>query len=255
MPLNDVCPITQMQQREFVLLLHPLLSRKLRRSMASLIPHPPLLAHTIYQALVFDAAMREQGFHLEGTTSEERSGAGTATKSWTGISDVILGNQEWFEAWLAGEKKFAEDQYHAIISAPEAWTIDDAAEEESQDFQPTTSARRLKALIEQITGMLGAYCLLWGSVKFELQIVILRYPTWSNGLVSSQRYNLPYLIYIMIVLRLHLTRTRPCLPRSFVQFLARCRRRSEAERKEALILMLAGSLAALTVSNDCARLS
>ena len=127
--------------------------------MASLISHPPLLAHTIYQALVFDAAMREQEFQLEGTTSEEQSGTGTDAKSWSGISDVILGNQEWFEAWLAGEKKFAEDQYHAIISAPEAWTIDDDAEEESQDFQPTTSARRLKALIEQITGMLDACCI------------------------------------------------------------------------------------------------
>lgn len=121
--------------------------------MASLIPHPPLLAHTIYQALVFDAAMREQGFQLEGTSSEEGSGTATEDETWVGISDVILGNQEWFEAWLGGEKKFAEDQYHAIISAPEAWTIDDAAEEESQDFKPTTSARRLKALIEQITGM------------------------------------------------------------------------------------------------------
>ncbi len=122
--------------------------------MASLILHPPLLAHTIYQALVFDAAMREQGFQLEGTSSEEGSGAATEPKSWVGISDVILGNQEWFEAWLGGEKKFTEDQYHAIIGAPEAWTIvDDAAEEENQDFKPTTSAMRLKALIEQITGM------------------------------------------------------------------------------------------------------
>ncbi|KAK2461679.1 hypothetical protein APHAL10511_006142 [Amanita phalloides] len=137
---------------EFILLLLPLLSRKLRRSMPSLIPHPPLLAHTIYQALMFDAAMREQGFRLEGTSSEEQSEADTNIKSWAGISDVILGNQEWFEAWLAGERKFAEDQYLAIISSPEAWIIvGDTDEEENQDFKPTTSARRLKVLIEQIT--------------------------------------------------------------------------------------------------------
>jgi hypothetical protein len=89
------CPF----QREFTLLLFPLLSRKLRRSMPSLLPHPPLLAHTIYQALVFDAAVAEDGFSLAGT-----SAAGENAK-WDGVSDVILGKEEWFAAWMDGEKQ------------------------------------------------------------------------------------------------------------------------------------------------------
>ena len=121
--------------------------------MPSLIPHAPLLAHTIYQALVFDATMREQGFQLEGTSSQQESEEGVKIKSWSGISDVILGNPEWFATWLTGEKKFAEDQYLAIISAPEAWNIiDDDDGESGQDLKPTTSVRRLKVLVEQITG-------------------------------------------------------------------------------------------------------
>ncbi|KAJ7923065.1 TIP-1 family-domain-containing protein [Mycena leptocephala] len=139
------CPF----QREFTLLLFPLLSRKLRRSMPSLLPHPPLLAHTIYQALVFDAAVAEDGFSLAGT-----SAAGENAK-WDGVSDVILGKEEWFAAWMDGEKQFAEGQYHEIIGAVDAWHIaEDEGGEESghlRDLRSTSSARRLKALVEQVT--------------------------------------------------------------------------------------------------------
>ncbi|KAF7367286.1 hypothetical protein MSAN_00790600 [Mycena sanguinolenta] len=136
--------------REFTLLLFPLLSRKLRRSMSTLLPHPPLLAHTIYQALIFDAAINETGFDLAGT-----SAARETSDKWNGISDVILGKEEWFVAWMDGEKQFAENQYHEIISAIDAWQI--AAEEGGEEaghlreLRSTTSARRLKALVEQVT--------------------------------------------------------------------------------------------------------
>ncbi|KAF8640664.1 hypothetical protein AX17_000321 [Amanita inopinata Kibby_2008] len=137
--------------REFVFLLLPMLSRKLRHTIPSLLPHPPLLAHTIYQSLLFDASLREQGFQLHGTSSQK--GNADSSKPWAGISEVVLGSSNWFESWLAGENKFAEDQYQTIISSPDAWTIVDDSDEDpsAQDFKPTTSARRIKALIEQIT--------------------------------------------------------------------------------------------------------
>ncbi|KAJ7293754.1 TIP-1 family-domain-containing protein [Mycena rebaudengoi] len=137
--------------REFTLLLFPLLSRKLRRSMPSLLPHPPLLAHTIYQALTFDAAVAEDGFSLAGTSAE------TADKAdkWDGISEVILGREDWFAAWMDGEKKFAESQYHEIIGAADAWHIAEDEEEEdsghTRELKSTSSARRIKALVEQVT--------------------------------------------------------------------------------------------------------
>ncbi|KAF7340034.1 hypothetical protein MVEN_01921300 [Mycena venus] len=137
--------------REFTLLLFPLLSRKLRRSMPSLLPRPPLLAHTIYQALVFDAAVTENGFSLAGTSAA----AGETSDTWDGVSDVILGKEEWFAAWMDGEKQFAEEQYHEIISAIDAWHIaeDEGGEEAGhlRDLRSTSSARRLKALVEQVT--------------------------------------------------------------------------------------------------------
>ena len=140
--------------------------------MPAVLPHPPLLAHTIYQALAFDDALRDTGFSLEGTLAPPE----LASEGWQGTSDIILGSKEWFDAWLEGERKceylailctlkkclprlndpVAEDQYHDIISASDAWHLSDDVDEETineKDVRSTNSARRVKALIEQITGM------------------------------------------------------------------------------------------------------
>jgi hypothetical protein len=88
-------------QREFTLLLLPILSRKLKHTTPSLLPHPSLLAHTIYQGLSFDAAIVEEGFQLQATSAAR----GDHEDKWKGVSEVILGNIEWFESWLNGERK------------------------------------------------------------------------------------------------------------------------------------------------------
>ena len=74
---------------------------KLKRSVPSLLPHPPVLAHTIYQAISFDGAIREEGFGLSGTSAEVSQGK----DEWKGISDAVLGRSDWFNAWLQGEKQ------------------------------------------------------------------------------------------------------------------------------------------------------
>ncbi|KAG5650284.1 hypothetical protein H0H81_012762 [Sphagnurus paluster] len=135
---------------EFTYLLLPILSRKLKKTVPLLLPHPSLLAHTIYQALTFDAALAQEGFLIQGTSASNKS-----SDKWEGASEVILGNAEWFESWLLGEQKFAEDQYHDAISAADAWliAIDDVHEDEvhSRDVKSTNSARRICSLIEQVT--------------------------------------------------------------------------------------------------------
>jgi RAD50-interacting protein 1 len=79
--------------------------------MPSLLSHPSLLAHTIYQSLSFDAALIEKGFALSGTSAtrgemrDSQGRSGDLAEKWTGVSEVILGRKEWFNAWLAGEKK------------------------------------------------------------------------------------------------------------------------------------------------------
>lgn len=154
--------------------------------MPLLLPHPPVLAHTIYQAISFDGALREEGFDLTGTSAEVSQGK----SEWKGISDTVLGRSDWFSAWLQGEKQctsftypgnlsfegsdgcplfvlrdfryhfghlvsVALDQYHASLTSGDPWRmVDDQGDEstQEQDLRPTNSARRVKALIEQVTG-------------------------------------------------------------------------------------------------------
>lgn len=117
-----------------------------------------------------------------GTSDENKSGE---APKWDGISDVILGRKEWFEAWVEGEKQcrsflniyrniifinascsVAMNQYMEIISASDAWLISDDSDDTPTDDPDTTnggpriahpqlkstnSARRVKHLVEQIT--------------------------------------------------------------------------------------------------------
>jgi RAD50-interacting protein 1 len=68
-----------------------------------------LLAHTIYQSLIFDNAVRESGFSLKTTTGANPDNTdhnpSKKSYSWEGLSNVILGKQEWFDAWVDGESK------------------------------------------------------------------------------------------------------------------------------------------------------
>ncbi|KAE9384737.1 hypothetical protein BT96DRAFT_1026812 [Gymnopus androsaceus JB14] len=72
--------------REFTHLLLPLLTNKLRRTVPPLLAHPSLLAHTIYQSLSFDNALKGEGFEPDGTLGCSRGGS---AESWADISDVI----------------------------------------------------------------------------------------------------------------------------------------------------------------------
>lgn len=102
-------------QREFSLLTLPLLARKLNRTVPSLLKRPSLLAHTIYEALAFDAALVEAGFCLAGTSAdkhEPNDGSQEGNDKWDGMSEVILGQKEWFDAWIEGERKCELSSFH-----------------------------------------------------------------------------------------------------------------------------------------------
>lgn len=68
--------------------------------MPKLLARPALLAHTIYQSLVFDSSLRELGYEFEEVESKNDEDMERG-----GISRIILDQKEWFDAWLEGEKK------------------------------------------------------------------------------------------------------------------------------------------------------
>ncbi|SPO24350.1 uncharacterized protein UTRI_03618 [Ustilago trichophora] len=117
-------------------LLHGLLiplRRKLASTMPSLLDHPSLLAHTVFQALTFDAEVAET-FPPSLTVI---GGAGTRK-----ISDDILDNSNWFNRWLDGEKDFALRRFEEIMNSPDAWAIgssDSLADDDEQVFYSSLS--------------------------------------------------------------------------------------------------------------------
>ncbi|CAK9780171.1 hypothetical protein CC85DRAFT_270800 [Cutaneotrichosporon oleaginosum] len=132
---------------ELTMLLFPILLTFLRTRMPHLVSHPALLAHTVYQTVLFDDAVREGGFDLSRTSIY----CGLEAE-WDGLASVILGEGDWFNQWLAGEKRFAETQLHEIISSPTAWIISDTRDDEDDLTVPATeSARQVRALLESIT--------------------------------------------------------------------------------------------------------
>ncbi|EST05340.1 RINT-1/TIP-1 [Kalmanozyma brasiliensis GHG001] len=115
-------------------LLHGLLTplrRKLASTMPSLLDHPSLLAHTVFQSLTFDADLCST-FPPSLTVLHS---AGTRK-----LSDDILDNPLWFNRWLDGEKQFALRRFEEIIDAPDAWAIgssDSLADDDT--FFPSSS--------------------------------------------------------------------------------------------------------------------
>ncbi|KAI0320451.1 RINT-1 family protein [Amylostereum chailletii] len=173
--------------REFTANLFPLLTRRLNRSMSSLLARPSLLAHTIYQALAFDASLREEGFSPSGTIS----GRSADTKEWEGISSLVLERKEWFDRWLDAEKIFAMDQYNEIISAPDAWTVADEAidgqdgDSSETELRPTVSARRLKALVEQVTDRYSPLPQFGQRMRFLISVQLPLLESYHDRISSS----------------------------------------------------------------------
>ncbi|GAA5884946.1 hypothetical protein JCM6882_007164 [Rhodosporidiobolus microsporus] len=143
---------------EFTTLLLPPLSARLRHHLPQLLSMPPVLAHTVYQVVEFDQQLRGRGYRPRTIPTVLREGEEVPEYEeegeWEGLSETILGRQEWFERWVEGEREFFDQRYFEAIGAPDAWHIipeeDYDAGEGGSGTRPTNSALRVKELAEQL---------------------------------------------------------------------------------------------------------
>ncbi|GAA6035080.1 hypothetical protein JCM8097_002174 [Rhodosporidiobolus ruineniae] len=142
---------------EFTTLLLPPLASRLRHHLPQLFSMPPVLAHTVYQVVEFDQQLRGRGYRPRSYPTVLREGDEVEPEEgeWEGLSETILGRQEWFERWLEGEREFFDQRYYDAIGAPDAWHVvseeDYDAGEGGSGTRPTNSALRVKELAEQLT--------------------------------------------------------------------------------------------------------
>ncbi|CAO1635094.1 unnamed protein product [Sympodiomycopsis kandeliae] len=154
-----------------------------------------IMAHTVSELIRFDDELDDQ---LPSTfiSSEEvfaRSGP-------VRLSEEILNNQEWFDAWLQGERDSAFENLERILDDGDAWTIgathsdgiDDeeesdprvgswaaaaaAANSPSKDGKTTRSARSIVTELQNLTTTYTPLPTLSQRLRFvtEIQLPILR---------------------------------------------------------------------------------
>lgn len=91
--------------------LLPLPLALLRHRFPYLLDHPALLAHTVYQTVVFDDSIRQNGFEYARTWKALHArlyvddNAPQEDSEWMGLTEEVLSTEDWFERWLSGEKK------------------------------------------------------------------------------------------------------------------------------------------------------
>ncbi|GAA5797912.1 hypothetical protein HPULCUR_003308 [Helicostylum pulchrum] len=115
-------------------------SRKLQKTMPQLLNHPSWLSHTIHQVLEFDQSLQDE-FAYDG---------------YMELSQSVLGNYSWFNAWFNAEKSFSQSRYDEIMLDRQAFDIyaEDDMEKSTLETHPikrTKSAVRLINLLENIT--------------------------------------------------------------------------------------------------------
>ncbi|CEP12104.1 hypothetical protein [Parasitella parasitica] len=118
------------------------ITRKLEHTMPQLLNQSNWLSHTIHQVLEFDKSLQEEfAYDQYGT-----------------LSNVILGNSVWFDAWFQAEKSFAQARYDEILLDNQAFDIyaeDDFDKSQQQSnnkpVNRTKSVVILTNLLENIT--------------------------------------------------------------------------------------------------------
>lgn len=138
---------------EFIVAFLPSIRRKMFSLFLEVADSPQLLSHLVYEAVMFDNALKEKYYFLP-----------YGRQSWRGISGDLLSNEDWFQKWQAVENASAIERYEEIIDSTDAFELDfDSVD--SNETKPTESAINLKDLLETITEHYASLT----SVKFRLR--------------------------------------------------------------------------------------
>ncbi|KAK4250015.1 RINT1-like protein [Corynascus novoguineensis] len=122
----------------FITSMLPVMREKIALTIAETSGDTVFLSSLLSQLMTFDERLRS-GFAYDGGDIEE---------GWAGLTSKVL--SQHFRTWLDAEKKFALERYQAIMTAPDARSID-------YDFaatgktKPTFAAVRITDLLRSVT--------------------------------------------------------------------------------------------------------
>ncbi|KAG2179757.1 hypothetical protein INT43_003540 [Umbelopsis isabellina] len=182
-------PLRHSARTDFIFGLLTDLSRKIKKGMPQVLSQPALLSHTIHEVLSFDQTLRERYGFVAPEGSEFQ----------LGLAQIIVGNPDWFDAWLKMEKQFAVGRFNEIVHDRAAWDLnsdedqdaadymqDDEEYDEDKDAVPVTkSASRILSLIESITDSYHLLPLFEQRLRFLMEIQIDLLETYHRRIASA----------------------------------------------------------------------
>jgi hypothetical protein len=78
--------------------------RKVTRTIPKLISQPNLLSHTIHELLQFDQSLQDD-FGFVPPPSLEMARDNNTSPLQGQVTDIVLSNPTWFEAWFEAERR------------------------------------------------------------------------------------------------------------------------------------------------------
>ncbi|KAI9016381.1 TIP-1 family-domain-containing protein [Phycomyces nitens] len=150
-------------------------SRKLKKTVPRILAQPSWLSHTVHEVLEFDKSLENEFAYVSPRPSDKSS------------SSVILDNPDWFGAWFAAEKQFAQTRYDEIIQDSQAFEVDSEEVDSNgkslgpggdpRNVKGTKSSIKILNLIESVTEAYKLVPSLAQKFRFlvEIQLTLLGY--------------------------------------------------------------------------------
>ena len=125
----------------FITALLPMVRQKCLNLLPQVAENAHLLSHFVHELMEFDATLRDTWGYTPTSSPLD---------TWRGLTWEMLVTHGYFNAWLQGEKSFALDRYHNIISSPDSGDIDYDSPLPGTT-KPTKGAIRVNDLLETVT--------------------------------------------------------------------------------------------------------
>ncbi|KAK4497012.1 hypothetical protein PRZ48_011461 [Zasmidium cellare] len=158
----------------FITALIPMVKTKVSSVAKQVSSQPSLLSHLVQEVIQFDTTIKESYSYTPISPSME----------WRGLSFFLLDTCGWFRDWLAAERDFALQRYHAIVEAQESGELDfDAVSADST--KPTKAAIRVNDLLETITERYRHLASFSQKIRFLIDIQIEIFDMYFKRLQSG----------------------------------------------------------------------
>ena len=159
----------------FITALLPMVRQKCLNLLPQVAENAHLLSHFVHELMEFDATLRDTWGYTPTSSPLD---------TWRGLTWEMLVTHGYFNAWLQGEKSFALDRYHNIISSADSGDIDYDSPLPGTT-KPTKGAIRVNDLLETVTDRYSPLSSFSQKLRFLIDIQLEIFDQYHRRLHDS----------------------------------------------------------------------